>query len=95
MKTLDNNELATLDNNDLSTVAGGASKNDQLTQTLTSVQSSIKDLASQKSSGSNDMLLPMVMMMAMNRPAPTVVATGAAPAAAGPVVNISTRVRRW
>lgn len=89
--------MKTLDNNDLATVAGGAAKNDQLTQTLTSVQSSIKDLASQKSSSSNDMLLPMVMMMAMNRPAPTVVATGAAPAApAGPIVNISTRVgRRW
>jgi len=88
--------MKTLDTQDLATVSGGASKNDQLTQTLTSVQSSIKGLASQKSSSSNDMLLPMVMMMAMNRPAPTVVATGAAAApAAGPVVNISTRVRRW
>ena len=89
--------MKTIDQNELSTVSGGASKNDQLTQTLTSVQSSIKDLASQKSSSSNDMLMPMMMMMAMNRPAPTVVATGAAPAAAaGPVVNISTRVgRRW
>jgi len=86
--------MKTLDNQELATVAGGAAKNDQLTQTLTSVQSSIKDLASQKSSGSNDMLMPMVMMMAMNRPQPTVVAAGAAPAS--PVVNISTRVgRRW
>ena len=86
--------MKTLDNQELATVAGGGSKNDQLTQTLTSVQSSIKDLASQKSSGSNDLLLPMVMMMAFNRPGPTVVAAGA-PAAASPVVNISTRVRRW
>lgn len=88
--------MKTLDTQELATVAGGASKNDQLTQTLTSVQSSIKDLAGQKSSGSNDLLLPMAMMMAF-RPAPTVVATGAAaaPAAVGPVVNISTRVRRW
>jgi hypothetical protein len=89
--------MKTLDDNDLVTVAGGASKNDQLTQTLTSVQSSIRDLASQKNNSSNDMLLPMVMMMAFSRPAPTVVAAGAAPAAAaGPIVNISTRIgRRW
>ena len=89
--------MKTLDSQELVTVAGGLSKNDQLTQTLTSVQSSIKDLAGQKtSSSSNDLLLPMVMMMAF-RPAPTVVATGAAaaPVAAGPVVNISTRIRRW
>jgi bacteriocin-like protein len=92
--------MKTIDTNELATVAGGASKNDQLTTTLTSVQSSIKDLASQRSnSGSNDLLLPMAMMMAFNRPqAPTVVTAGAAvaPAAAGPVINISNRIgRRW
>lgn len=92
--------MKTIDTQELSTVAGGVSKNDQVTSTLTSVQSSIKDLASQKSSGSsNDLLLPMAMMMAFNRPqAPTVVAAGAAvaPAATGPVINISNRIgRRW
>ena len=90
--------MKTIDNKDLSTVAGGASKNDQLTTTLTSVQSSIKDLASQKSNSGNDMLLPLAMMMAFNRPqAPTVVTTGAAaPAAVGPVINVSNRIgRRW
>ena len=90
--------MKTIDTQELSTVAGGASKNDQLTSTLTSVQSSIKDLASQKSSSSsNDLLLPMAMMMAFNRPqAPTVVTAGAAPAATGPVINVSSRIgRRW
>ena len=89
--------MKTIDNKDLSTVAGGASKNDQLTSTLTSVQSSIKDLASQKSNSGNDMMLPLVMMMAFNRPqAPTVVTAGAAPAAVGPVINVSNRIgRRW
>ena len=89
--------MKTIDQNELSNVSGGASKNDQLTSTLTSVQSSIRDLASQKNnSGSNDMLMPLAMMMAFNRPqAPTVVATGSAPAA-GPVINVSNRFgRRW
>jgi hypothetical protein len=92
-------QMKTIDTQELSTVAGGVSKNDQLTSTLTSVQSSIKDLASQKpSSSGNDLLLPMAMMMAFNRPqAPTVVAAGTAVApAAGPVINISNRIgRRW
>ncbi len=86
--------MKTIENNELSTVSGGAAKNDQLTSTLTSVQSSIKDLASQKNNSGNDMLLPLAMMMAFNRPqGPTVVATGGAPA--GPVINVSNRVRRW
>lgn len=90
--------MKTIENNELSTVSGGAAKNnDQLTSTLNSVQSSIKDLASQKNNSGNDMLLPLAMMMAFNRPAaPTVVATGAAPVAAGPVINVSSRIgRRW
>jgi bacteriocin-like protein len=90
--------MKTIDQKELSNVSGGASKNDQLTSTLTSVQSSIRDLASQKSSsGSNDMLLPLAMMMAFNRPqGPTVVTAGAAAPAAGPVINVSNRIgRRW
>lgn len=86
--------MKTIDAKELSTVAGGASTNDQLTSTLTSVQSSIKDLASQKSSSSNDLLLPMAMMMAFRPQAPTVVA--AAPATGGPVIHVSGRIgRRW
>lgn len=89
--------MKTIDSNELSTVAGGASKSDTLSTTLASVQSSIKDLASQKNnSGSNDMMLPLVMMMAFRPQAPTVVAAGAAPVAAGPIINVSNRIgRRW
>lgn len=90
--------MKTIDTQELATVAGGVSKNDQLTSTLSSVQSSIKDLASQRSNSGNDLLVPMAMMMAFNRPqAPTVVAAGAAVApAAGPVIQISNRIgRRW
>jgi hypothetical protein len=87
--------MKTLDTQDLSAVSGGStSTNTQMTQALTAVQSSIKDLAANNSnnSSSSNMLLP-IMMMAMNRPQPTVVA--AAPAATGPVINISNRFRRW
>jgi len=89
--------MKTLDTQQLAIVAGGASKNDQVTTALTAVQSSIKDLATQNNNNSgNNMLLPMVMMMALNRPQPTVVAAGAAPAfSTGPVINISNRFRRW
>lgn len=88
--------MKTIDTQELEAVAGGVSKNDQLTSTLTSVQSSIKDLASQRSSSSsNDLLVPMAMMMAFRPQAPTVVTTAAAPAASGPVINISNRIRRW
>lgn len=87
--------MKTLHSNELATVAGGASKSDTLTTTLASVQTSIKDLASTKSSSSNDMLMPIMMMMALRPQAPTVVAAGA-PAPAGPIVNISSRIgRRW
>jgi hypothetical protein len=90
--------MKTIDTQELANVAGGASSNDQLTSTLTSVQSSIKDLASQKNNSSgNDMLLPLAMMMAFNRPqAPTVVTTGAVAPAGGPVINVTNRFgRRW
>jgi hypothetical protein len=83
--------MKTIDQKDLATVAGGAAKNDEVTTALSSIQSSIKDLSSQQGNKSNDMLLPLAIMM-MSRPAPTVVAP-AAPAAA-PIVNVSTHVRR-
>lgn len=89
--------MKTLDKQDLANVAGGASKSDTLTSTLTAVQSSIKDLASQNNNSNNsgnNLMMPMMMMAMMNRPGPTVVTAGA-PAAASPIVNISTRVRRW
>jgi hypothetical protein len=88
--------MKTLNTQDLTLVSGGTSKNDQLTTALTSIQSSIKDVATQKPSGGLDpTMLMMVMMMGQRQSGPTVVAAAPAPvAAAGPVVNISTRVRR-
>ena len=88
---------------ELMTVVGGATKpNDAITQQLTTLQTSLKDLTSSSSSGgscggnNSQMFMMMAMMMAF-RPQPTVVAAGGPPAvaAAGPVVNISTRVRHW
>jgi hypothetical protein len=56
---------------DLDHVAGGASRvsartggsNEQLTQMLTQITSSIKDLAGSKSSGMDPMMMMMMMMM--------------------------------
>ena len=54
----------------LATVAGGASRvsaksggNDQLTAMLTQITSSIKDLASNQSSGMDPMMMMVMMMM--------------------------------
>ncbi len=85
--------MKTIKEDELVTVTGG--KNDALTQQVTSLQSSIKDLAaSQSSNKSGDPTTMMMMMMALRpQPSQTVVA---APAAAAPVININTRVgRRW
>lgn len=84
--------MKTITTDELVTVTGG--KNDQIATQLTSLQSSIKDLASSQqntSGGSNSTMTTMMMMMALRpQPQQTVVA---APAAA-PVVNIHTRVGR-
>lgn len=85
--------MKTIDTQELATVAGGAAKNDQITSTLTQVQDSIKDLASQKNNSADQMLMPLAMMMAFRPQAPTVVAAGAP---AGPVIHVSNRFgRRW
>ena len=83
-----------LNTTELTTIVGGTAKNDQITQQLTDLQSSLKDVANNNNgSNNNNTFMMMAMAMAM-RPQPTVVA--AAPAAApGAVVNVSTRVRRW
>ena len=86
--------MKTLDTQDLSAVSGGAtSSNAQVEQAVSSIQSSLKDLSSQNNSNSSSNMLLPIMVLAMNRPQPTVVA--AAPAATGPVINISNRFRRW
>jgi NaMN:DMB phosphoribosyltransferase len=89
--------MKTLTTTDLSIVSGGASKNTELTTALTNIQSSIKDVASQKSSGGLGdpmMMMMMGLMMSQRNQGPTVVAAGAPAPASGPIVNISTRVRR-
>jgi len=88
---------------DLDHVAGGASRvsartggnNEQLTQMLTQITSSIKDLAGSKSSGMDPMMMMMMMMMmgggggggAVAAPPPAAPQTP-------PVINISTSVKR-
>jgi hypothetical protein len=89
---------------ELSTVLGGAKQNDQLTQQITALTTSLKDAVTAKDGNSgngNQTFLLLAMMMAM-RPQPTVVAAGGPPpptvvAAPGPssVVNISNRVRHF
>lgn len=92
--------MKTITTNDLNTVCGGASKaNSDVTTQLSSLQSSIKDLASNQNNKSSD-LTPLLMVMALSQKqqGPTVVAAGAPAApvvAGGPIVNISNRVRRW
>ena len=87
--------MKTITTHQLVTVTGGASKNDAVTQQLSSLQSSIKDLASSRknNAGGGDTMTMMMMMLAL-RPQPSQAAVVAAPAAPGPIVNISTRFRR-
>lgn len=82
----------------LTTVVGGTNKNDQITQQITALQSTLKDAvtaSTNNNGGGNNMFMLIAMMMAMRPQQPTVVAGGGGPpvVAAGPVVNISTRVR--
>jgi hypothetical protein len=88
--------MKNLNQNELTTVVGGTTKNDQITQQITALQTSIKDVATNNNGGNNTNTMTMMMMaMAMRPQQPTVVAAAAPAAAPGPVVNISTRVRRW
>lgn len=90
---------------ELDVVFGGTSKttNDQITQALTTLQTSIKDIASANNNGGGNNTFMMLAMMMMMRPQPTVVAGGGGPPpmvagpapAPGPVINIRTRVRHW
>jgi hypothetical protein len=88
--------FASIDPNALEKVAGGASRtssNDQVTQMLTQISSSIKDLAGSKNSGSDPMQMMLIMMMmgGMGGGGGGVIA---APGAghASPVINVDTAV---
>lgn len=84
--------MKTLTTDALVTVTGGTKANDAVTQQLTQLGSSIKDLAANQNNNKQDPMAMMMMMMAMRpQQAQAVVA---APAPASPVVNIDTRVRR-
>ena len=77
--------MNTLDNATLDHVTGGAvirtsSTSDAITQSLTSLQTTISQLANNNNNNNNNqnsLLLPMVMMLAMNRRQPTIVSGGA------------------
>jgi hypothetical protein len=86
--------FASIDPSALEQVSGGTSRgsSDQVTAMLTQISSSIKDLACQKSSGSDpmQMMLIMLMMGGMGGGGGGAVA---APAGAGtPVINVDTAV---
>ncbi|HWO23776.1 MAG TPA: hypothetical protein VNO30_33775 [Kofleriaceae bacterium] len=89
--------FASIDLNALEKVAGGVSRttggsSDQVTAMLTQITSSIKDLASQKNSGSDpmQMMLIMLMMGGMGGGGGGVVAAPAG--AATPVINVDSSV---
>lgn len=96
--------MKTLDHQILEHVAGGGNTTKTYDKgvgtALSTLQASITSLSSQKqNTSSTDSLLPIVLLMAFRPQAPTVVAGAAcaAPVAAGPVINVATRVgwRRW
>jgi len=69
-----------LDLETLAAVSGGASKSSQLTQSLSSIQSSISDLASNKNNNQSSNLLLPILLLGMNRQqrSPSVVSAGGA-----------------
>jgi hypothetical protein len=71
--------MKTIDLDTLNQVTGGLTKSSELTASLSSIQSSIKDLGSNNNNQSSNLLLP-IMMMAMNnrRQGPSVVSAGGA-----------------
>jgi hypothetical protein len=92
--------FASIATSDLDRVSGGASRvssrtgggNEQLTQMLTQITSSIKDLAGSKSSGGMDpMMMMMMMMMGGGGGGGGAVAAASAPAPAPPAINISVK----
>jgi hypothetical protein len=84
----------------LETVSGGASKSSEITTALNGVTSALSSVKTQQSSGFGSDPSSMMMlglMMSQRNQGPTVVQAGA-PAApvvqGGPIINVSTRVRR-
>lgn len=96
-----NDSFDTIPNADLEHVAGGASRvsarsgsNEQLTQMLTQVTSSIKDLAANQNKGGMDpMMMMMMMMMGGGGGGGAAAAQPAAPPAPPPLPAIHVSVR--
>ncbi len=86
--------MKTIPTTELETITGGtASTNSAVTQQLTALQGSIKDLATAQAKPADNSMTTMMMMMAM-RPQPQQTVVAAPAASPAPVVNIDTRVRR-
>ena len=94
--------FASISSADLTKVAGGAARvtarsgaaSSEITSLLSSVTSSIQDLAGQKSSGMDPMMMMMMMMMGGGGGGGQAVAAPAPQPATPPVINISTSVKR-
>jgi bacteriocin-like protein len=86
--------MKTITTNELETVTGGVKTSDAVTQQLTALQGSIKDLATAQSKPADNGMTTMMMMMAM-RPQPQQTVVAAPAASPAPVINVDTRVRRW
>lgn len=89
--------MKTLTTNVLENVSGGASKSSEITSALNGVKDALASQSKNNSSSGMDptMMLVLAMTMGQKNNGPTVVqAAPGAPVQSGPIVNISTRVRR-
>lgn len=92
--------MQTITTNDLEVVSGGASKSTEITTALNGVKDALSSATKNNQSsglGDSSTMLMLGLMLSQRNQGPTVVAAGGAPAApvvGGPIVNISTRVRR-
>ena len=97
-----------LDPTALTTIVGGTTANDQVTQQLTALQTSLSSLGNNNNNNnsSSSTMMMLMMMMGMRNQSTVIAGPAAAPApmampmpmaapAAGPVVNIHTRVRHF
>jgi hypothetical protein len=90
-----------LDPTALTNVVGGTTSNDQITQQLTALQTSLASLGNNNNNSSSSTMMMMAMMMGMRNQSTVIAGPSAAPVpvaapapvAAGPVVNIRTRIR--
>jgi hypothetical protein len=90
--------MKTLTTNTLAIVSGGASKSSEITTALKGVTDALSSQKNNQSSSGFDSttMLMLGLMMSKQNSGPTVVQAGSpAPVVqGGPIVNISTRVRR-